>query len=243
MPRGSLLAQSELQQQKNRRRLSAANALGTGADGPLLDIRGRKEGDPFDRGMLGRREREKEARIEAVRQSSYGSGMGIGVDPMALQMQGVSVHGGAMGMMGGGSAGGMMGVGANPMMMGMVGMMPGMNMSMPMLPHQQQQQQMMGMGGMMNPMLQQHYPPQQPYGMVPPHMQMPGAMGGMPMGMMSSPNLMQHSQLPVQQQPTYAAMAQSQMGMAMGPNGMIDMASMRPEQRDVIDRWRQSVMP
>lgn len=241
MPAGSLLAQNEIMQRRNKKRISDANALGNhvgGVEGPLIDVRGKREGE-FDRGMLGRREREREA-AAAMRQSSYGSMPGAGMqsmpsmDPMAMQMNGVSMNGGTMGMMGGMPnmmGGGMMGMGGgmqmqSPMGMGMPGMMPQMNMGMMGMPG------MMPQMGMMMPQQHQQMPMNNNFGMGGMNMNMGGGMGSM-----STPNLTSLGG----NQSTYAAFAQQQMG--MGPNGAVDMANMRPEQRDVIDRWRQSVMP
>lgn len=116
------------------------------------------------------------------------------------------------------------------------------------------QMSMQGYGGMpyASPMQMQHasmgYSPQAQMQMQMQMLQMQqymGAMGGgvvdMPAGGMGGAYRAAAQQRPT----TYAAYAQQQMGMGlpMGMAGMHpDMSDIRPEQRDLIDRWRQGVM-
>ncbi|KAF2103730.1 hypothetical protein NA57DRAFT_50598 [Rhizodiscina lignyota] len=237
MPSGSLLAQAEVRQRRNKKRLSDANALGSGGlEKPLVDIEGHNRkssgGMEFDRGMLGAKEQERlmgPQQPQMMNQASM-----FGMDPMSMQMNGVSMNGAAMS-----------GMAMNGMGMGGMGMngLNGMNMGMGMPPPYVQNPGMMG--GYPNMAVNM------PYGNPQAHMSMgylpqmqmgmgtPNGMGAMsmmqnPMGMASTPNF-------AMPQSTYASFAQQQMG-AGNQGGVDPLAGMRPEQRDLIDRWRQSVL-
>jgi hypothetical protein len=165
---------------------------------------------------------------------SHSGGLAYGMDPMSMQMNGVSMNGNAMGGMGGMPAMTSPAMGMNGMNMNM-----GMPMQMQMPPYMQQN------GMMPYPNMYANPAAQMSMGYLP---QMPMQMGmpmGMPMGMM--PNAMGMAPPAANmstpnfgaQQGTYAAYAQQQMG---GQAGALDMMELRPEQRDVIDRWRQGVL-